>query len=124
MRMTGPTDKVGTDRGDQFERRREVGGEAHLGGDPGFGTVGRKINDAALARSSDDDPAIDEVEQHSDATHERGLRPVIRGRKVVLQVQTGIANGLFDESIEVLVIPMASVMGQAAGPLSREVTDG
>ena len=42
----------------------------------------------------------------------------------MFQVHSGIAQGLFHDRLEVLVVPMATIAGKTVGPLSREVTDG
>jgi hypothetical protein len=39
-------------------------------------------------------------------------------------VEAAVAQGLLDQGIEVLVVPVTSVVGQPTGPLSGEVAYG
>jgi hypothetical protein len=42
----------------------------------------------------------------------------------VFKADAGVAGGLFDQSLEVLVVAVAAVGRESVGPLPGEVTDG
>lgn len=113
-----------TQGGDQFEGGGEIGDQGRLGGDPGFGVEGGLIEDPSLPGAADDDAAIDQEQEDGDAAGERGLRPVARTGKVVLQADAHVPRRFLDQRLALLVVAMATVMGQSIDPLPGEVTDG
>lgn len=39
-------------------------------------------------------------------------------------MQARVAKGLFDQRLDVFVVPMPAIRGESIGPLSRKVTNG
>lgn len=116
--------QVVAERGNKFEGGANVGGKCGLRGDPSLGVVQGLVNPSTLDGSALHDPAVDEEEEHGHPARQGGPGPVGRTAQVVLQVHSGIADGLFHERFEVLVVAVSPVRGEAVGPLAREVTDG
>ena len=66
---------------------------------------------AALFGDSRGHPSIDEEEQQGHSAGEGCLGPVGGGGQVVFQMQAGETLGFGDQSLEVLVVPVASKVG-------------
>jgi hypothetical protein len=73
----------------------------------------RPIDDAPVYQEQEDDCSLGK----------RRCRPVRRVGQVVLQVQTGVADGLFKERGAVLIIVVQPVMSELTYPEARQLTD-
>ncbi len=95
-----------------------------MGADPRLG-VGDGFEDpTSLADAADDDPPIDQEEEHSHAAGQRPFRPVFRPGQVVLQVQAGVAQRLLDQRFTMLVVAVKAIGGEATDPLEGEIAYG
>jgi hypothetical protein len=78
----------------------------------------------SLLDAADDDATVDEEEQDGDATSQGGRRPVARTGKVVLEANADVPGRFVDQRLALLVVAVATVMGQSVNPLARQVSDG
>jgi hypothetical protein len=102
--------------GDELEGGSAVGRQGGLGEHPDLRVVSGLIDTAALEGVAFDDATVDEVKEDGDAVPERGFGPVGRAREVVLEMEPGIARGLVDQRLEMFVVAMNPVGGEAIGP--------
>lgn len=107
---------------DQLEEGEPERAEGRLALDPRFG-VGEGFEDAsAVPGGTLDDPLVDEKEQHGGRLPERELGPEWRATQVDLQMQSDITRRFLDQRRDVLIVPMAPVMGQTAVPSPTQKT--
>ncbi|MDQ2700618.1 MAG: hypothetical protein M3Y23_04745, partial [Actinomycetota bacterium] len=109
-------------RGDQLKRRLQEGAHGGLIGDPLLGLEGRRENSAAVANGAVHDAPVHEMKKDGQATAKRDSRPVLRSTEFVLQVQPDVAERLLVKRVQVLIVPMNIVVGQAPRPLLGELT--
>lgn len=112
------------DCGDQLQGWLSVGGQRALLGDPGFSGIHGFEHPPPLGARTPHHAAVNEEKQDGHATRQGRLGPVFGQRKVVLEVKACITESLFNEGLDVLVIAVMSIGGQALDPLAREVSNG
>ncbi len=112
----GSAAEVMTQGRNQFDQRLHVTVQRSLVGDPGFG-MGKGLEGApAMTRGSGDNALVDQEQQNCGRMPERHSGPMVRSAEVVFEVQTDVPRCLVEECREMLVIAMAAVMSEPAGP--------
>ena len=108
---------------DEFQRglgeRTEGGALDH----PVLGVGGGAEDVAALPARPIDDALIDEVEQDGQATVQGDSRPVFGAAEIVFQMQADVAERLFVQRVQVLIVTMRVVVGQQARPVSGKLAE-
>ena len=84
--------------------------------------VGQRLVDATAApgRPLDDAPVHQEQQDRRSLVQGRS-RPELGAGQVVLEVQPGVSGRLLEEGEAMLVIAVGGIMGQAAGPVTRQL---
>ena len=86
--------------------------------------MGKRFEDAASAPGRPlDHAAIDEEQQHGRPFRQRRFRPEIGPDQVVLEMESGVSGGFFEEGEAVLVVTVRRIMGQSAGPVASHFID-
>jgi hypothetical protein len=79
----------------------------------------REDASSAMRRPLDHAP-VHQEQQDRGAILQRQLGPELGASQVVLEVQTRIANGVFEESPTMFIIAVKAVVGQATVPVTSQ----
>ncbi len=68
-----------------------------------------------------DDPAVHEEQEDRRSLVQGRPRPELGAAQVVLEMEPGVSGRLLEDREAMLVIAMGGIVGQAAGPVTRQL---